>query len=280
VVTIFDELKVDCHNHLLDPTHFAYAPDAWYHPVSSEQGTARQLTDLFDAYGTRHALVVGPNSGYDTDNRCLLDFLDRGDGRFKGVAVVDNDISRVELQRLRDRGVVGVTMQVALLGVDSFRGAGHLLHHLADLDMFVDVQVTGNQLLGMDPLLNRSGVRVLIDHCGRPDPAAGLDQPGFRRLLELASSDRYFVKLSGLVKCSKMSYPWADSWPYVAALLEAFTHDRCMWGSDWPFLRAPERIDYGLTLSLLERLLPEPVARRAVLWDTPVRLFGFGALSP
>ena len=89
-MTIYDEPKVDCHNHLLDPTHFGYAPDAWYHPVANEQGTAHQLTELFDAYGSRHALVVGPNSGYDTDNRCLLDFLERGNGRFKGVAVVDN----------------------------------------------------------------------------------------------------------------------------------------------------------------------------------------------
>jgi predicted TIM-barrel fold metal-dependent hydrolase len=61
----------------------------------------------------------------------------------------------------------------------------------------------------------------------------------------------------------------------VHALLEAFTPDRCMWGSDWPFLRAPERIDYGLVLVLVERLIPDPGDRRKVLWDTPMRLFGF-----
>ena len=70
-------------------------------------------------------------------------------------------------------------------------------------------------------------------------------------------------------------YPWEDSWPFVQALLEAFTPDRCMWGSDWPFLRAPERIDYGLILALIERLVPDPGDRRKVLWETPLRLFGF-----
>ena len=274
-MTIFDAPKIDCHNHLLDPEHFGYAPEAWYHPVAGERGTARQLTDLFDAYGSRHALVVGPNSGYDTDNRCLLDFLERGHGRFKGVAVVDNRIGRFELKRLRDRGVVGTTMQAALLGVDHFRDTGPLLSDLADLGMFADVQVEGDQLVEMAPILDASGVRVLIDHCGRPDPAAGLSQPGFRRLLDLAASGRYFVKISGLVKCSAMAYPWEDSWPYVQALLEAFTADRCMWGSDWPFLKAPERIDYGLVLALIERLIPDPDERRKVLWDTPMRLFGF-----
>ena len=229
------EPKIDCHNHLLDPARFPYAPEAWYHPVSNEQGTALQMIDLFDVYGVRHALVVGPNSGYHTDNRCLLDFLERGNGRFKGVAVVDNGISRGELQRLRERGVVGTTMQAALLGVAHFHNAGPLLRELADLDMFADVQVEGDQLLDMAPILDPSGVRVLIDHCGRPDPTAGLDQPGFRRLLDLASSGRYFVKISGLVKCSTEGYRWEDSWPFVRALLDAFTPDRCVWGSDWPF---------------------------------------------
>ncbi len=275
VVTVHHEPKIDCHNHLLDPAHFPYATDAWYHPVENEQGTARQLTDLFDAHGSRHALVVGPNSGYDTDNRCLLDFLDRGDGRFKGVAVVDNGIARTELEKLRDRGIVGTTMQAALLGVDHFRETGELLGHLAELEMFADVQVASDQLVEMAPILAPSGVRVLIDHCGRPDPSAGLDQPGFRRLLDLAATGRYFVKISGLVKCSTTRYPWEDSWPYVQAILEAFTPERCMWGSDWPFLRAPERIDYGLTVALVDHLIPDPDDRRKVLWDTPARLFGF-----
>jgi predicted TIM-barrel fold metal-dependent hydrolase len=219
VVTIYDEPKIDCHNHLLDPAHFGYAPDAWYQPVANEQGTAHQLTELFDAYGSRHALVVGPNSGYDTDNRCLLDFLARGTGRFKGVAVVDNDISRSELERLRGLGIVGTTMQASLLGVDHFGDTTALLRDLAALDMFADVQVDGDQLIEMAPVLEPSGVRVLIDHCGRPDPTAGLSQPGFRRLLDLASSGRYFVKISGLVKCSAETYPWRDSWPFVQALL-------------------------------------------------------------
>ena len=88
------------------------------------------------------------------------------------------------------------------------------------------------------------------------------------------------MKISGLVKCSATRYPWEDSWPYVAALLEAFTPDRCLWGSDWPFLRAPERIDYGLVLALVEQLIPDPVDRRKVLWETPARLFGFGDPPP
>ena len=133
-----------------------------------------------------------------------------------------------------------------------------------------------DQLVALAPMLEASGARILIDHCGRPTVEAGLDQPGFRTLLELGRGGRAFVKLSGQMRFSRESYPFADTRPYTRALLEAFTPDRCMWGSDWPFLRATERIDYGPLLKLVEALLPDAGDRRRVLWDTPRRLFGFG----
>jgi predicted TIM-barrel fold metal-dependent hydrolase len=53
------------------------------------------------------------------------------------------------------------------------------------------------------------------------------------------------------------------------------TPDACIWGSDWPFLRAPERMDYGLLLQLLEELIPDAGDRHRVLWQTPRQLLGF-----
>lgn len=126
-------------------------------------------------------------------------------------------------------------------------------------------------------MLIDSGARILVDHCGRPSPEAGLDEPGFQALLDLGRSGCAAVKLSGYAKFSREPYPYADTLPFLRALIDAFTLDACMWGSDWPFLRAPERIDYGPLLKLVEHLLPDARERRKVLWDTPRRLFGFGA---
>jgi predicted TIM-barrel fold metal-dependent hydrolase len=276
-MNIYDEPKIDCHNHLFDPVRFPYAPDAYYRPVGQETGTPAQFRHVLDAYGVRHALVVGPNSGYGLDNRCLLDAIAQGDGRFKGIAVVPNDLDRPELERLMAAGVTGVAFNVALLGVAYYADTADLLARLAELDLFVQVQVEHDQLVPLIPLLERSGVKILIDHCGRPTPGAGLDQPGFRALLQLARTRRAFVKLSGHVKFSREPYPYADTRPYVRALIDAFTLDACVWGSDWPFLWATERIDYGPLLKLVETLLPEAGDRRKLLWDTPRNLFKFGA---
>ncbi len=274
---VFEEPKIDCHVHVLDPARFPYGANTHYAPTGQEIGTPAQLGQVMDAYGTVHALLVGPNSGYGLDNSCMLDTLARGGGRYKGVAVVGNDATVEELQRLKDTGVVGVAWNVTHYGVEHYRDAEPLLEKLVALDMFVDIQVEHDQLVPMMPLLTNSHVCVLIDHCGRPTIDAGLDQPGFHALLELGATKRAFVKLSGLVKFSREPSPHEDAWPFVEALVDAFRLDHCLWASDWPYLRAPMRIDYGVVVSPVLRLFPEAHDRRTLLWDTPRKLFGLGS---
>jgi predicted TIM-barrel fold metal-dependent hydrolase len=274
-MSIFEEPKIDCHVHVLDPARFSYRADTHYAPTGQEIGTLAQLAQVMDAYGTRHALLVGPNSGYGLDNACMLDAIARGAGRYKGIAVVANDATLEELQALKRQGVVGVAWNVTHYGVDYHRHAKPLLQKLVTLNMFVDIQVEHDQLVPMLPMLADSGVRILVDHCGRPAVDAGLGQPGFRALLELGKTRRAFAKLSGLVKFSRKAAPHDDAWPFVTALIDAFTLDHCLWASDWPYLRAPVRVDYGVLLRLALTLFPDASDRRRLLWDTPRELFGF-----
>ena len=268
-------MRVDCHVHVFDPDRFPYAPDTFYRPSGSEIGTPSFLSHVLDAHDVRHALLVGPNSGYGLDNRCMLDALSKGKGRYKGIAVVPNDTGRPQLQELKGLGVIGIAFNVALLGVDFYRDIGPLLERLRELDMWAQVQVEGDQLASMRPLLVDSGVRLLFDHCGRPFPSAGVGQPGFVALLALAETGRTCVKLSSLSKSSEKAFPHFDAWPFVEALVDAYTPRALVWASDWPFLRARARIDYGPLIALMDRLVPDAEAQRAIFWDTPVRLFGF-----
>jgi predicted TIM-barrel fold metal-dependent hydrolase len=277
VEDVFSESKIDCHVHVLDPARFPYAADTHYRPTGQELATAAQLLAVMDAYGAEHALIVGPNSGYGLDNRCLIDAIAHSAGRCKGIAVVANDASRADLEALKDAGIVGVAWNVTHYGVDYYLHAAELLDKLSALDLCVQVQVEHDQLVPLVPMLERSGARILIDHCGRPTPAAGLDQPGFKALLRLAATRRAFVKLSGIVKFSREPFPHHDARPYIDALIDAFTPDGCMWASDWPFLRAPGRADYGVLLALVLHWLPDATQRHQVLWKTPDSLFRFTA---
>lgn len=286
---------IDTHCHVFDPARFPYATDTAYRPQGQEAGSADTLVHTMDAHGIRHALLVGPNSGYGTDNRCLLDALTRHPTRFKGVAVVRNDAPLDELAALQAAGVVGVAFNVALHGAAHYSDIGPLLQRLASLGLFANVQVQLQQLPEVLPLLQASGVNLVFDHCGRPDVAAGLAQPGFQALLALGRERRerqeshekplhderpggwVRVKLSGFAKFSAQPFPWADTHAYVHALLDAFGPEGCLWASDWPFLRAPERIDLGPLMALAETLMPDDAVRQQVMWDNPRRLLGFHA---
>lgn len=223
-----DEPKIDCHAHVFDPARFPYCADTFYRPTGQEVATTRELSAVFAAHDVRGALLVGPDSGYGVDNRCLLNAVEHSDGRFRGIAVVPGEVSSAELRRLHAAGVRGVAFNAALHGLEAYARVEPLLGRLRDLDMLVDLQVQGDQLDTWRSRLERSRVRLIIDHCGRPDPREGLDQPGFRALLELSQTGTAFVKLSGFNKFSREPYPHGDVEPYVAALLADFGPERCV----------------------------------------------------
>ena len=156
-------------------------------------------------------------------------------------------------------------------------GADRLLARVKEMNWFVQIHCEKNNLAEAAPLLRKAGVRIMVDHYGRPDTAAGVSQPGFQTLLEFGRSGNAVVKLSGPFRSSRQAYPYSDVEPFIAAAIDAFTLDNCVWGSDWPFVLMDRRIDYGPPLSCLDRWIPDEKDRRKVLWDTPSRLFGFTA---
>ncbi len=274
-MNVFDEPKIDCHAHVLDPVNFPYGADIAYKPSGQEIGTAAQLHRVMETYGVRHTLLVQPNSGYGSDNACMLDAVARGNGRFKGIAIIPFDADLARLRDLQNRGVIGAAFNPTFHGVDYYAPAAPLIEKLAECGMLLNLQVEHNQLLRFVPWIESIPVHVVIDHCGRPTPQAGLEQPGFKALLALARTGRVSVKLSGYAKFAQAPYPFEDVWAFVRALVDAFTLDHCLWASDWPYLRATERQDYGPLLALAATLFPDADDRRTLFWDTPRRLFGF-----
>lgn len=266
----------DCHFHVFDPARFPYQNGIIYTPHASQAGTADQLLAVFDAHGISHGLAVG-GAPYGDDNRCLLDGIARSKGRLKGIALVKHDISDKEITKLSDGGIVGVRINLHNLGLAPLLDpqAPALLAKLKAANWFCQIQCEKDQIAEAMPILKKAGVRVMIDHCGRVDPVSGPASAGFKALLELGRSGAGVMKLSGPFRFSKLPYPHPDTDAIVHELLDAFTPDNCVWGSDWPFVRLDMRVDYGPTRAVFDRWVTDPKVRQKILWDTPARLFGF-----
>ena len=269
--------SVDTHVHVFDPARFPFAKDVSYRPVPGECGSAEDLATLLDCHGIDRVVLVNPTSGYGEDNRCMLASLAFLGPRARGIARVPMTVSGRTLDSLQRANVVGVRLDLVAQGLDAVAGRGfaRFLGRLADRNLLLQVQCQGDQFAAVAPHLQRTPLRCVVDHIGRPTPPRGPDQPGFRALLDCAETDRVAVKLSGLDRCSAEAPPHRDLDPFAAALLRAFTPHRLVWGSDWPFLRSPRRADYGPQLALLARLVPRAADRRQILVTTPARLFGF-----
>ncbi len=267
----------DCHFHIIDPARFPLAAGRGYQPRPDEVGTFEDFSACMQAHNICCGLAVQP-SGYGYDNTALLDAVRRSGGRLKGIAVVPPGIGEKQLQQMKNDGIVGVRFNLVDFDPAGLakKGVVDLLEGVRTLDWFAEIQCSAKEFIRIEPLIRRTGIRVLIDHLGRPDPRLGTGEAGFKAILALADTGRAVVKLSGAFRESGRAYPFDDLDPFVEAILEAFTSENCVWGSDWPFLNIDPKPDYGETQACLERWLPDEDQRRQVLWESPRRLFGFG----
>jgi predicted TIM-barrel fold metal-dependent hydrolase len=267
---------VDSHAHVFCGDAYPFSPDTVYQPHPSQKGTARQFRAVLDFHGFTHGLLVGAGP-YGSDNRCMLSAIAESGGRFKGIALTKPTISDAELRSLVEQGVVGIRVNLLNHGMRELTepGADRLLARIREMNLIVQVHLEKDNFVQAAPLLRKAGVRLMFDHFGRPDVRQSISQPGFKEMLEFGRSGEHVVKLSGPFRSSLEGYPYRDVDRFVAAAIDAFTLERCVWGSDWPFVRMDERVDYGPPSTCLPRWLPEETDRRKVLWDTPAKLFGF-----
>ena len=266
---------VDSHAHVFCPD-FPFAADREYTPHPTQLGTADRFAAVLEAHGITHGLLVGAGP-YGPDNRCMLEAIAKHRGRFKGIALVTPAISEAELRGLAEAGVVGIRINIMNHGMRPLvePGADRLLARVKELGLFVQVHSQKDELIEAAPILRKAGVRVMFDHIARPDLKKGVGAAGYQALLDFGREGNHVVKLSGPFRSSLEGPPYLDTDPYYHAAIDAFTLDRCVWGSDWPWVRMDERMDYGPVYACLARWLPAEKDRNKVLWETPSRLFGF-----
>jgi L-fuconolactonase len=75
-------------------------------------------------------------------------------------------------------------------------------------------------------------LRLIIDHMGYPDLAAG--PAAFQPILDLARFPNMHFKLSDVHGRSQQDFPYADVHPYIQSLLNAFGSERTVWGTGYP----------------------------------------------
>lgn len=277
----------DCHVHVFDPEHFPFAEERVYTPDYAPIG---DLEHHHKALHMDRVVLIQP-SPYGTDNRCMLNAIQvLGQRKARGVAVVDDDISFKELQKLHEQGVRGLrlNMEARAGGKLSADESSSYLKKMADkispLGWHLQIYTTLHEIAALSPTITQLPVPVVIDHLGKLKAEEGVQQQGFSELLNLLDSGNIYVKLSALYRVTKDT-TWQNVSPFIDALVSR-KPDRLLWASDWPHTMPPpgkKRTKAGIEyfypvddISILNAFglwLPSDQVRQAVFVDNPSRLY-------
>ncbi|MEV7389277.1 amidohydrolase family protein [Streptomyces sp. NPDC091215] len=264
----------DAHCHIFGPAGvFPYAPERTFTPLDAPK---EQLGALHTRLGLTRTVVV-QSSCYGHDHRVLLDALAAGRGTVRGVALVGEATGRAEVEELHEAGVRAFRLNFLphLRSRPTRAEIDAVLERVDGLGWAAQLHVRGEDLPGLADVVRALPGRVVIDHMGRVDLAAGRDGPAVRTLRALLDTGDVWVKVSGVDRVSLEGPPFADA-VGLAASLVAYAPERVVWGTDYPHVNITgEPPDDGLLVDLLERIAPDPAHLRQLMVDNPAELFDF-----
>jgi 2-pyrone-4,6-dicarboxylate lactonase len=272
----------DTHFHIFGPPEaFPFASTRQYTPPAAPLEHYLQMAEIV---GISRGVVVQP-SVHGLDNTVTLDAIKRSNGRFLGVARIDDQTPKDELKRLTDAGIRGARFNLldrpqGNVQLDTFERA---VEHIAQFGWSVDLHIDPKNLLEQEKRVRRLPLPVIIDHMARVNPAHALNQPAFQLLLDLTKDKNFWIKLTGADKLSTngvhtyFGLPFVDIVPFARALIAA-APDRVIWGTDWPHsnnFKPGKTPNDGDLLDLLAAFAPEESDRHKILVDNPAALYGF-----
>ena len=141
----------------------------------------------------------------------------------------------------------------------------------------VDVLVKWPSLKRAQRLLERlPQVRVVLNHCGRPDTMTGLLEPWASDLKAFARATDATIKLSGLIERAGIEWTKESLRPYVETVIEAFGPRRVMFASNWPVLEIGGTYEGWVTVlrAILDDMGVSPADRSEIFCGTACRAYG------
>ncbi|MBD8494554.1 amidohydrolase family protein [Pseudomonas syringae] len=262
----------DTHAHVISADHARYplVADRSYTPAPAPEQAYLQM---LHAMGMQRGVLVQP-SIYGTDNRYMLEVLERHQARLRGVAVVDDQVSDQMLEHMHVCGVRGVRFNVLFRGGVNLELMERLAARVAELGWHVQFLIDVRQLEALQARMARLPCPVVIDHMGHFPAHRGVQEPGFELLRRNVAERGWWVKLSGIYRLSDSPPDYADTDALAQALIET-APERMVWGSDWPHVALQRTPDTGALLNRLPLWAPGEHQRRQILVDNPAALYDF-----
>jgi predicted TIM-barrel fold metal-dependent hydrolase len=120
------------------------------------------------------------------------------------------------------------------------------------------------------------GVKIVIDHLGKPDLKQSDPWPEFRKMFRLKRFPQVWVSASEPYELSvNKEYPYRDTFPFFKATYEEFGPRQLIWGTGYP--RPRWELPMDQELEFVERHLDfyKPADRELILGKNALRIWRF-----
>ena len=232
---------IDTHVHVweIDPPRYPIGPTApGWKSLPDEPGTADELLAEMDDHDVGWSVLV-QTSWSTWDNGYIADSVQRFPDRFIGHGLIDpQDPENAEVARywMRERGLVGFRLHPMYYPDEAILVSprnGALWEELAAAEAVIQFHMRPSDAVQVDEIAAHfPHMKLLVDHMGYPDLVA--EPAAYQLIVDLASRDNVFVKISDVAGRSTHPFPHVDVHPYVRRLYDAFGSDRLMWGTGYP----------------------------------------------
>jgi len=265
----------DAHCHVFGPAaKFPFADERTYTPPDSPFEAFQELQKTL---GLSRAVIVQATC-HGTDNSATLDAIARSNGRYRGVAIVDQTFTDEQFEALNEGGIRGVRFSFArhIGNAPDFSLVKRVVEKIAPLGWHLVLYMEAPDIIENAKILEELPVPVVIDHMGRVETKNGLEQEAFQLLLSLLKNQEdFWVKICGAERISSKGAPYHDAVPFAQSLIEA-APDRVLWGTDWPHPNIDGLMpNDGDLMNLLPLYAQDEDVLNRILVDNPARLYGF-----
>jgi 2-pyrone-4,6-dicarboxylate lactonase len=269
-------LSCDSHFHVFGPHHeFPYSPARPFTPTDAGKA---DLFRLHEFLGIQRGVFVN-STAHGRDNRVLIDFLEAGKGRYRGVALIEPTTPDDEIERLDEAGVRGIRLHWYFPHGGAPRSRDDMLGMIekaAPYGWHIANHVGGNNMVDYYDFIASIEAPVVIDHMARIDIDEGLNGKAFTALKRLLDRGNVWVKLSGADRITKEPHHYERAILFARALAQ-HAPERIVWGTDWPHPNhKPGAVpNDGELVDLIAEIAPDAKTRQLMMVDNPTRLFGF-----
>jgi len=247
--------------------------------------TGDQMVAAMDEVGVDGAVLVSPFSMYRYDASYAMEVYAAHPSRFRLVKPVDPIDPRVA-DTIADwastKGTVGI--RVFLRDTASTDPADPAINRVLAMagrhSLPVNLACTGRLEQAAQLAARNPNTQVVIDHLGLQQPPAPPAPPQpfaeLPKVLALASHPNIAIKISGACTLSHEPFPYKDIWDPLGRIFDAFSLNRCMWGTDWTRAVALLTYKQGVdSFRVTDRLSDSD--RATLMGDTLARVYNWSS---